>query len=43
MLVDPELARRARELLREPDETNGKGNMSALGTHEIMPGVAFGL
>jgi hypothetical protein len=43
MLVDPELARRARELLHEPQETNGKGNMSALGTHEITPGVAFGL
>src|SRR5438874_2115469 len=44
MLVDPELARRARELLREPGESNGKGNMSTLlGTHEMSSGVAFGL
>src|SRR4051812_33693653 len=44
MLVDPELATRARELLREPDEANGKGGrMSALGTHEITAGMSFGL
>lgn len=44
MLVDPELAARARELLREPGATNGKGNMSTLlGTHEISSGAAFGL
>src|SRR5262245_16834491 len=35
MLVDPELAARARELLREPDEANGKREyISALGTHD---------
>jgi hypothetical protein len=44
MLVDPELAERARELLREPCETNGKGwHMSALGTHEITAGIGLGL
>jgi hypothetical protein len=44
MLVDPELAARARELLREPHEANGKGeHMSALGTHEITAGMSFGL
>lgn len=43
MLVDPELAERARELLREPHETNGKGNMSALGTHEFTAGMSLGL
>jgi hypothetical protein len=44
MLVDPELAERARELLREPCETNGKGwHMSALGTHEITAGMGLGL
>jgi hypothetical protein len=44
MLVDPELAERARELLREPGETNGKGwHMSALGTHEITAGIGLGL
>lgn len=44
MLVDPELARRARELLREPGESNGKGNMSTLlGTHEISSGTVLGL
>jgi hypothetical protein len=33
MLVDPELAARARELLREPDEAGGKGeHMSVLNT-----------
>ena len=42
MLVDPELAERAREFLREPHETNGKGNMSALGTHEFTAGVSLG-
>jgi hypothetical protein len=43
MLVDPELARWARELLREPSEGNGKGrNMSALGTHEITTGIGIG-
>lgn len=42
MLVDPELARRARELLRDP-ETIGKGNMSLLGTHEITSGIGLGL
>jgi hypothetical protein len=42
MLVDPELAERARELLREPHEANGKGNMSALGTHEFT-GTAVNL
>jgi hypothetical protein len=44
MLVDPELAERARELLPEPHEANGKGNyMSALGTHEITAGMSLGL
>ena len=44
MLVDPELAERARELLREPHEANGKGDyMSALGTHEITAGMRLGL
>ena len=44
MLVDPELAERARELLREPHEANGKGvYMSALGTHEITAGMSLGL
>ena len=43
MLVDPELAERARELLREPHGANGKGNMSALGTHEFTAGVSLGL
>ena len=44
MLVDPELAERARELLREPVETNGKvRHMSALGTHEITAGMGLGL
>jgi len=44
MLVDPELAALARELLREPDEACGKGGyMSALGTHEISSGVSLGL
>jgi hypothetical protein len=44
MLVDPELAAHARELLREPDETGGKGkHMSALGTHEISSGMSLGL
>jgi hypothetical protein len=43
MLVDPELAERARELLRDPDEVNGKGNMSALGMHEITSSVGLGL
>jgi hypothetical protein len=44
MLVDPELARLARELLHEPGETNGKGNMSTLlGTHEISSGIGLGL
>ena len=44
MLVDPELAQRARELLHDPAETNGKGNMSTLlGTHEISSGIGFGL
>src|SRR3954462_11174152 len=44
MLVDPELATRARELLRETDLANGKGGrMSALGTHEITAGMSFGL
>ena len=42
MLVDPELARRARELLRDP-ETIGKGNMSFLGTHEITSGIGLAL
>jgi hypothetical protein len=43
MLVDPELAERARELLREPHAANGKGNMSALGTHEFTAGMSLGL
>jgi hypothetical protein len=44
MLVDPELAERAREFLREPHEANGKGEyMSALGTHEITAGMSLGL
>jgi hypothetical protein len=44
MLVDPALAERARELLREPHETNGKGeHMSALGTHEITAGTSLGV
>lgn len=42
MLVDPELAQRARELLRDP-ETIGKGNMSLLGTHEITSGIGLAL
>src|SRR6187549_1519941 len=44
MLVDPELAERARKLLREPGEANGKGwHMSALGTHDITAGIGLGL
>jgi hypothetical protein len=44
MLVDSELAERARALLREPNEANGKGNhMSALGTHEFTAGTSLGL
>jgi hypothetical protein len=44
MLVDPELAERARKLLREPCEANGKvWHMSALGTHEITAGIGLGL
>jgi hypothetical protein len=44
MLVDPELAARARELLREPGEAGGKGeHMSALGTPEISSGMSLGL
>ena len=44
MLVDSELAERARALLREPGETNGKGkHMSALGTHEFTAGTSLGL
>src|SRR4051812_49951170 len=44
MLVDAELAERARALLREPPEANGKGtNMSALGTHEFTAGTSLGL
>ena len=44
MLVDPELAERARALLREPHEANGKGShMSALGTHEFTAGTSLGL
>jgi hypothetical protein len=31
------------ELLRDPRETSGKGNMSALGTHEITSGIGLGL
>jgi len=43
MLVDAELAERARELLREPHEANGKGShMSALGTHEFTAGTSLG-
>jgi hypothetical protein len=43
MLVDAGLAERARQLLREPDETDGKGkHMSALGTHEFA-GSSLGL
>jgi hypothetical protein len=42
--VDPELAERARKLLREPCEADGKGwHMSALGTHEITAGIGLGL
>lgn len=42
--MDLELAERARELLREPGETNGKGkHMSALGTHEFTAGTSLGL
>src|SRR3954471_6482456 len=44
MLVDAELAERARALLREPHEANGKGShMSALGTHEFTAGASLGL
>ena len=44
MLVDAELAERARALLREPNEVNGKGTyMSALGTHEFTAGASLGL
>jgi hypothetical protein len=45
MLVDDELAARARALLREPGEANGKGNyfMSALGTHDLTAAPSFGL
>jgi len=44
MLVDAELAERARALLREPQEANGKGtHMSALGTHEFTAGASLGL
>jgi hypothetical protein len=45
MLVDVELAERARALLREPGEANGKGNysMSALGTHDLTAAPSFGL
>ena len=44
MLVDSELAERARALLREPGEANGKGkHMSALGTHEFTAGTSLGL
>jgi len=44
MLVDSELAARARALLREPHEHNGKGtSMSALGTHEFTAGASLGL
>ena len=44
MLVDAELAERARALLREPHEANGKGShMSALGTHEFTAGTSLGL
>jgi hypothetical protein len=44
MLVDAGLAERARQLLREPDERDGKGkHMSALGTHEFTAGTSLGL
>lgn len=45
MLVAPELAERARELLREPGETNGKGwHMSGLRTYKQMTaGIGLGL
>ena len=46
MLVDPELASLAREVLREPGETNRKGSMSALlGTHDVSAssGIGFSL
>jgi hypothetical protein len=44
MLVDPELASLAREVLREPGETNGKGSMSALlGTHDLTASSGIGL
>src|SRR3954453_21995233 len=44
MLVDAELAERARALLREPHEANGKGShMSALGTQEFTAGTSLGL
>ena len=44
MLVDSELAERARAFLREPHEHNGKGTyMSALGTHEFTAGTSLGL
>jgi len=44
MLVDAELAERARALLREPHEANRKGShMSALGTHEFTAGTSLGL
>lgn len=44
MLVDFELAERARALLREPGEANGKGNfMSALGTHDLTAAPGYGL
>jgi hypothetical protein len=44
MLVDPELAGLAREVLREPGETNGKGSMSALlGTHDLTASSGIGL
>jgi hypothetical protein len=44
MLVDSDLAERARELLREPGGANGKGkHMSALGTHEFTAGTSLGL
>ena len=44
MLVDAELAERARALLREPHEANGKGShMSALGTHEFIAETSLGL
>jgi hypothetical protein len=44
MLVDAELAERARAFLREPGEANRKGkHMSALGTHEFTAGTSLGL